>query len=87
MITDTPSMRKPITNLTQSQVVKELREKNGWTQTTLSELTGIAVSKISNIENGKSRLEEDKASLIATAFGVKPEFILFPNRCEKQEKK
>ncbi len=80
-------MRKPIVKLTPSQVVKELREKHGWTQAILSELTGIAVSNISNIENGKSRLGEDRAILIATAFGVKPEFILFPNGFERPDLK
>ena len=56
-----------------------MRKKKGWTQATLSEITGIAVSNISNIENGKSRLGEDRAIIIAAALEVKPEFILFPN--------
>lgn len=73
--------------LTPGQVVKELRKKHGWTQAILSDLTGIAVSNISNIENGRSRLGEDRAILLATALEVKPEFILFPNGFEKPELK
>jgi transcriptional regulator with XRE-family HTH domain len=70
--------RKSRIILTPGQVVKELRTKKEWTQAFLSEITGIAVSN-SNIENGKSRLGEDRAILLAEALGVKPEFILFPN--------
>lgn len=78
-------MRKSRIKLTPGQVVKELREKKGWTQSTLSEITGIAVSNISNLENGKSRLGEDRAIIIATALEVKPEFILFPNGFERPD--
>ena len=78
-------MRKSRIKLTPGQVVRELREKKGWTQNTLSEITGIAVSNISNLENGKSRLGEDRAIIIATALEVKPEFILFPNGFERPD--
>jgi transcriptional regulator with XRE-family HTH domain len=57
--------------------------KKGWTQAVLAEITEIAVSNISNIEHNRSRLGEDRAILIAEAFGVKPEFILFPNGFER----
>ncbi len=71
--------------LTPGQVVKELRLKKGWTQATLSRITDIAVSNISNIESGRSRLGEDRAILISAALGVKPEFLLFPNGFERKD--
>ena len=73
--------------LTPGQVVKELRIKKEWTQAILSNLTGIAVSNLSNIESGRSRLGEDRAILLAAAFGVKPEFLLFPNGFQREDLK
>ena len=73
------------TVLTPGQVVKELRKNKEWTQALLAEITGIAVSNISNIESGRSRLGEDRAILLAEALGVKPEFILFPNGFERSD--
>ena len=78
-------MRKKRITLTPGEVVKELRLKKGWTQATLGEITDIAVSNLSNIEHNRSRLGEDRAILIAEAFGVKPEFILFPNGFERED--
>lgn len=83
-------MRKNRTNhatLSPGGVVKELRLKKGWTQSTLSQITGMAISNLSNIEHGRSRLGEDRAILIAEALGVKPEFLLFPNGFERADLK
>lgn len=71
--------------LTPGQVIRELRTKKGWSQAILAEITGMAVSNLSNIENGRSRLGEDRAILLAEALGVKPEFILFPNGFERKD--
>lgn len=71
--------------LSPGEVVKELRSKKGWTQKVLSEITGMAVSNISNIESGRSNLGEERAILLAEALGVKPEFILFPNGFERED--
>lgn len=68
-----------------SEVVKELRLKKGWTQKVLSEITGMAIANISNIESGRSNLGDERAILLAEAFGVKPEFILFPNGFERED--
>jgi transcriptional regulator with XRE-family HTH domain len=45
----------------------------------------MAVSNISNIESGRSRLGEERAILLAEALGVRPEFILFPNGFERND--
>lgn len=71
--------------LSPGEVVKELRLKKGWTQTVLSEITGMAVANISNIESCRSNLGDERAILLAEAFGVKPEFILFPNGFERED--
>jgi transcriptional regulator with XRE-family HTH domain len=73
--------------LSPGQVVKELRKNKGWTLALLSEITGIAVSNLSNLESGRSRLGEDRAILLAEALGVKPEFLLFPNGFEREDLK
>ena len=73
--------------LTPGEVVRELRNKKGWTQARLSEIVGIAVSNLSNIERGRSRLGEDRAILLAEALGVRPEFLLFPNGFEREDLK
>ena len=66
-------------------MVKELRLKKEWSQKVLSEITGMAVANISNIESNRSRLGDDRAILLAEALGVKPEFILFPNGFERED--
>jgi transcriptional regulator with XRE-family HTH domain len=71
--------RKKRVWLTPGEVVRELRLKKNWSQQILSQITGIAVSNISNLERGISRIGDDRAILLAEALGVKPEFILFPN--------
>lgn len=77
--------RKSRYALSPGEVVKELRLKKGWTQKVLSEITGMAVANISNIESGRSNLGEERAILLAEALGVKPEFILFPNGFERED--
>lgn len=73
--------------LTPGQVLRELRQKKGWTQAVLAQITGIAVSNLSNIESGRSRLGEDRAILLAQGLGVRPEFLLFPNGFEREDLK
>lgn len=77
--------RKSTVTLTPGEAVKELRIKKGWPQAILSELTGIAISNLSNIERGRSQLGKDRAILLAEALGVKPEFLLFPNGFEQKD--
>jgi len=73
--------------LTPGEVVRELRRKKNWSQATLAEVVGMAISNLSNIERGRSRLGEDRAIILAEALGVKPEFLLFPNGFEREDLK
>ena len=73
--------------LTPGEVVRNLRKRKGWTQKQLGKIVDMAVSNISNIERNRSRLGEDRAILLAAAFGVTPETLLFPNGFERPDLK
>lgn len=58
--------------------VRILRELQELSQNDLAELTGIAQSTISAIENDKVRLGVERAKAIARALRVHPAVIVFP---------
>ena len=64
-------------NLTQERklvspgtVLKRLRADRGWTLSRVSELTGIPVSTLSKVENGKTELSMDRLLTISVALEV-----------------
>ena len=71
--------------LAPGQVLRERRRRKGWSQAVLAGITGMAVSNLSNIECGRSRLGEDRAILLAAALGIGPELLLFPNGFERPD--
>ena len=50
--------------------VRERRKSMGYTQKYISEFTGISVSFLSDLENGKKTIELDKALRIANLLGL-----------------
>ncbi len=52
------------------KAVKERRKKLGYTQKYISEFTGLSVSFISDLENGKSTIELGKAFELAKLLGL-----------------
>lgn len=64
--------------LTTGEVIRMLRELKGWTQRTLAEHSGISVTNISLLENGKVDIGKKRAELLAEAFDVHPAIIMFP---------
>jgi transcriptional regulator with XRE-family HTH domain len=50
--------------------VKKRRKKLGYTQKYISEFTGLSVSFISDLENGKSTIEIGKAFELAKLLGL-----------------
>jgi y4mF family transcriptional regulator len=50
--------------------VRERRKCMGYTQKYISEFTGISVSFLSDLENGKKTIELDKALRIANLLGL-----------------
>ncbi|MEO1657720.1 MAG: XRE family transcriptional regulator [Pseudomonadota bacterium] len=52
------------------QHIRQLRTERGWKLSELSERTGMAISTISKVENGKLSLTYDRLLLTASAFGM-----------------
>jgi transcriptional regulator with XRE-family HTH domain len=59
-------------------VLKNLRKRNGWTLTAVSERTGIPVSTLSKLENGKMALTFDKLLRISQALDIDFSRLLGP---------
>ena len=51
------------------KAIKERRKKLGYTQKYISEFTGLSISFISDLENGKSTIEIGKAFELAKLLG------------------
>ncbi|MHB0867462.1 MAG: helix-turn-helix domain-containing protein [Thermoleophilia bacterium] len=64
--------------LTTGEVIRMLRDLKGWTQKTLAERSGISVTNISLLENGKVAIGKKRAEQLARVFGVHPAIIMFP---------
>ena len=69
---------KPHAVLTTGEVIRMLRELKGWTQEELSSRSGITSTNISLLENGRIDIGKRRAEQLATAFGVHPAIIMFP---------
>ena len=51
------------------KAIKERRKKLGYTQKYISEFTGLSISFLSDLENGKSTIEIGKALELAKLLG------------------
>ena len=67
------------TKTTPGGVIKAFRKNFQMTQQELAQVTGIAETNLSAIENDKIEIGVKRAVLIAAAFGIEPASILFPN--------
>lgn len=70
------------TKTTAGGVIRAFRKNFKLTQQELSQITGIAETNISAIENDKIEIGIKRAALLAAAFGIDPSLILFPNGFE-----
>ena len=52
------------------EAVRNRRKNLGYTQKYISEFTGISVSFLSDLENGKKTIELDKALSVANLLGL-----------------
>jgi len=59
-------------------VLKGLRKRNGWTLTVVSERTGVPVSTLSKLENGKMALTFDKLLRISQGLNIDFSRLLGP---------
>jgi transcriptional regulator with XRE-family HTH domain len=74
-------------NLTPGKVIKAFRKNFNITQQELAKVTGIAETNLSAIENNKIEIGVKRAVLIATALGINPSMILFPEGYEASYEK
>lgn len=73
-------------DLTPGEVLRAIRVKAGISQDELQEITGIARSNISALENGRLEMTSHYAMLFGAALKTHPAEILFPNgKFEKTE--
>ncbi len=78
---------KAHTVLSTGEVIRMLRELKEWTQAELSRRSGISVSNISLLENGKIEIGKKRAEQLAQAFDVHPAIIMFPEYEAKEIEK
>ena len=64
--------------VTTGEIIRMLRQLKGWTQSDLSERSGISATNISLLENGKIDIGKRRAEQLAKAFDVHPAIIMFP---------
>jgi transcriptional regulator with XRE-family HTH domain len=67
---------------TAGRIIKAFRKNFNITQGELAEMTGIAETNLSAIENDKIEVGVKRAVLISTALGIDPSQLLFPNGVE-----
>lgn len=63
-------------------IIKAFRKNFKITQEDLTKITGIAETNLSAIENDKIEIGVKRAVLLATALGIDPSQLLFPNGVE-----
>ncbi len=71
-----------LVEVTPGRVIKAFRKNFNITQQELAEVTGIAETNISAIENDKVEVGVKRAVLIAAALGINPSGLLFPHGYE-----
>jgi transcriptional regulator with XRE-family HTH domain len=64
--------------LTPGMMIREIREKQGFTQAQLAEMTGLKQSTISSLEKDRVTLGIDRAKVLARALRVHPSVLAFP---------
>ncbi|MCR4658267.1 MAG: helix-turn-helix domain-containing protein [Lachnospiraceae bacterium] len=52
------------------KAIKERRKVKGYTQADISAVSGLSVSFISDLENGKKSIELEKALMVANLLGL-----------------
>ena len=52
------------------EAVRSRRKKLGYTQKYISEFTGVSVSFLSDLENGKKTIELEKSLAVASLLGL-----------------
>ncbi len=66
-------------DVTPGEMLKTLRELQGFSQKELADITGMSQSNISALETNIRNIGRDRALIFAKALKVHPAVILFPN--------
>src|ERR1700753_4519534 len=69
----------PQVKATPGQVVRAFRTNFGLTWKELEKITGVSYPNLSAIEHGRVDVGVRRAVLLAAAFGIEPQQILFPH--------
>lgn len=72
---------------TPGQIVRAFRTNFGLTLKELEQITGLSYTNLSAIENDRVDVGVRRAVLLAAAFGIQPEQILFPQGYVRPEYK
>lgn len=57
--------------------IRDIRKKNGYTQTKLSEQLMLSVDSVSNIENGKTTCMPEHIMRLCQLFNISADYIYF----------
>jgi len=66
-------------SLKSGDILRILREKNGLTQSELSERAGLTQATISSLESNRITLGVERAKVLAKVLHVHPAVLLFPD--------
>ena len=77
---------KKTVDVSVGESVRIIRELQELSQTELAELTGIAQSTISGIENDRIRIGVERAKVLARALKCHPAVLVFPGWEIKNQK-
>ncbi len=66
-------------NVTPGEMLKTLRELQGFSQKELADIAGMSQSNISALETNIRNIGRERALILAKALKVHPAVILFPN--------
>jgi transcriptional regulator with XRE-family HTH domain len=75
----------PQVNATPGQVVRAFRRNFGLTLKELEQITGVSYTNLSAIEHDRIDVGLRRAVLLAAAFGIEPQQILFPQGYRRPE--
>jgi len=65
--------------ITSGQMIRELRERMGWSQKELAKRLKMAVTNLSRLENDQTNLGKLRAIAIAKVFKIHPATLMFPD--------
>ena len=73
------SPSKKRASLSQGEMIRIIREKNGYSQNELAEKSGLTQSTISSLENDRVSLGVERAKSLARVLHVHPAVLAFPD--------